>query len=62
MNTPLDTSALRKPSPVTLWAMLPSSNFHATVCPALIETVALAAGLKLKSENQTVPSGLEVQD
>ena len=29
---------------------------------ALIETVALAAGMKLKSENKTVPSGLEVQD
>ena len=28
---------------------------------ALIETVALAAGMKLKSENKTVPSGLEVQ-
>src|SRR2546421_314056 len=29
---------------------------------ALIETVALAAGMKLKSESQTVPSGLEVPD
>jgi 3-hydroxyisobutyrate dehydrogenase len=29
---------------------------------ALIETVALAAGMKLKSENKAVPSGLEVQE
>lgn len=29
---------------------------------ALLETVALAAGMKLKSENKTVPSGLEGQD
>ena len=29
---------------------------------ALIETVALAAGIKLQSENKPVPSGLEVTD
>ena len=29
---------------------------------ALIETVALAAGLKLESENRQIPTGLEVQD
>jgi 3-hydroxyisobutyrate dehydrogenase len=28
---------------------------------ALIETLALMAGMKLKSENVAVPSGLEVQ-
>ena len=29
-------------------------------CAALLETLALAAGMKLKSENKNVPSGLEV--
>jgi len=29
---------------------------------ALLETVALAAGMRLISENKTVPSGLEVPD
>ena len=29
---------------------------------ALIETVALAAGMKLKSENKTVASGLETKE
>jgi 3-hydroxyisobutyrate dehydrogenase len=29
---------------------------------ALIETVALGAGMTLKSENKTVPSGLEVKE